>query len=71
MNGIYRLGGKDRNLFLLLSLFLLSIAQRWEGLKLKDCHGPYPSLCQAYASIRLKKDYIHGSGDITDLTIVG
>lgn len=57
--------------FFYLSFCSATIVQRWEWLILKDCHGPYPSLCQAYASNRLKKDYIHGSGDITDLAIVG
>lgn len=40
-----------------------AIAQRWEGLVLKGCHDPYPSLCQDRASIKLKKDYIPGLGD--------
>lgn len=51
--------------------FAKCISKGWEGLVLKGCDDPYFSLAGSPQSIKLKRDYITGLGDVADLAIVG
>lgn len=51
--------------------FARAITHRWEGFVLKGCESPYFSLSKRMSFIKLKKDYIPGLGDTTDLAIIG
>jgi DNA ligase-4 len=48
-----------------------AIAKGWEGLVVKDWNAPYVSLGGDIHQIKLKKDYIPGWGDSTDLVVIG
>lgn len=51
--------------------FAKCISRGWEGFVLKGCDDPYFSLTGSPRCIKLKKDYITGSGDMADLAVIG
>ncbi|KAK5203046.1 hypothetical protein LTR41_011233 [Exophiala xenobiotica] len=46
-------------------------AKGWEGLVVKDWNAPYVSFGGNIHQVKLKKDYIPGWGDSTDLVVIG